>query len=141
MNATIVETETAPACAVSPRPDSGDWTESIQSLDRSLAELRTGRRLEQVAASIETFLLSQVARIEESLELCQTSVGQNQIVQRILADFEKQKVEWEEQRQSESRRLYEAGERLIRGWEQLETDRQEWLAKQEAENISAKLGK
>ncbi len=140
MSATFVETEIAEVCLAGPKAVS-DLTESMQSLDRSLAELRTGRRLEQVAAGIETFLLSQITRIEASLEQCQASIGQNQIVQRVLADFEKQKIEWEEQRQLESKRLFEAGEKLIRGWEQLESDRQEWLAKLEAENISAKLGK
>jgi hypothetical protein len=100
-----------------------------RSLDQSLIQLQTGRRLEQVSASIESFLLSQVARIEEALGKCQLAVNQNQIVQRILADFEKQKLDWERQREAEADRLYQAGEKLIEGWRQLEAERREWMSK------------
>ncbi len=108
----------------------------VRSLDQSLIQLQTGRRLEQVSASIESFLLSQVARIEEALEKCQLAVNQNQIVQRILADFEKQKLDWERQREAEADRLYQAGEKLIEGWRQLETERRDWMAKRNSKSLA-----
>lgn len=97
-------------------------------VERSLAELRSGRRLEKVAASIESFLLSQIARLEKSLAECEAAVGQNQVVQRILTDFERQKEAWERERQAEIKRLFEASEKLARGWKQLEDERQKWIA-------------
>lgn len=109
-------------------PSSGPVFNSTALVERSLAELRSGRRLEKVAASIESFLLSQVARVEKSLAECEAAVGQNQVVQRILADFERQKEVWERERQAEIKRLFDASEKLARGWKQLEDERQKWIA-------------
>ncbi len=107
-----------------PPPNSADQ----QSLVRSLAELRSGRRLEKVTASIESFLFSQVLRLNESLDQCKLAVDENEIVQRVMANFEQQKADWENDRQAEIRRLSEASEKLIASWEQLENERQAWQA-------------
>jgi hypothetical protein len=72
--------------------------------------------------------LSQVTRLEKSLDQCKAAVDQNQVVQRILSDFERQKETWERDRQAELKRLFEASEKLARGWKQLEDERQNWLA-------------
>ena len=98
------------------------------ALEHSLAELRSGRRLDKVTYSVESFLLSQVTRLEKSLEQCKAAVDQNQIVQRILADHERHKEVWERERQAEIQRLFEASEKLARGWKQLEEERQNWIA-------------
>lgn len=97
-----------------------------QSLDRTLTEFRSGRRLEKVVSSIESFLLSQVTRLDAALEECHRAVENDLIVQRILADFESEKQAWEVNRQAEIMRLSAAGEELIRGWEQLEQERRKW---------------
>ena len=94
-----------------------------QSLDRTLTEIRSGRRLEKIVASIESFLNSQVARLEKAIDECNQAVENDKIVQRILAEFEVEKAEWEESRQQEMLRLQAAGEELIKGWEQLEDER------------------
>lgn len=95
------------------------------SLDRTLTEIRSGRRLEKVAASIQSFLNSQVARLENAIDECNQSIENDKIVQRILAEFEVEKAEWEESRQAEILRLQAAGEQLIQGWEQLENERRQ----------------
>lgn len=129
MNTTIDTTPPieSPDSANGYQPHARDFGKPM-TIDQSLTELRTGRRLEQVTTRIGSFLQSQIARIEESLAECEKSVNQNQIVQRIIADFEQQKADWESQRDAESKRLYEAGERLIAGWQQLEDERQKWMA-------------
>ena len=108
---------------------------SNQSLDRTLGELKSGRRLEKVIASIESFLFNQVTRIEESLAICQAAVKENEIVQRIILDHETQKEIWEKDRQAEIQRLFEASEKLARGWKQLEEEKQNWLAKQDGTGV------
>lgn len=96
---------------------------SPPGVDRLLVELRAGRRLEKVVSSIESFLLSQVARLNQSLEKCQQALDQHQIVQRLVADFEVEKQQWELERQTEIERLVAAGEDLMKGWEELERER------------------
>jgi hypothetical protein len=100
-----------------------------QSLDRTLVEIRSGRRLEKIVSSIQSFLLSQVTRLETALEECSRAVENDRIVQQILADFESEKQAWEVNRQAEILRLTAAGEELIRGWEQLENERRKWSDK------------
>jgi hypothetical protein len=97
-----------------------------QSLDRTLTEIRSGRRLQKIVSSIESFLLSQVTRLNNALEECNQAVENDKIVQRILAEFEKEKQAWEANRQAEILRLHEAGEELIRGWDQLDEERRKW---------------
>lgn len=100
-----------------------------QSLERTLTEIRSGRRLEKIVSSIESFLLSQITRLDTALGECSRVVENDTIVQRILADFELQKKAWEVSRQAEILRLSAAGEELIRGWEQLEDERRKWSDK------------
>lgn len=99
-----------------------------RSLDRSLTELSSGRRLEKITSSIEGFLLNQIARLNKSLDKCKQAVDQDKIVQRIMSDFERQKLVWEKERQTEIKRLVEAGDNLILGWKQLEQERQAFLS-------------
>ena len=94
---------------------------------QTLNEIRAGRRLEKIVSSIESFLNSQVARIDAALEQCNQAVENDKVLQRILADFELEKQEWEVGRQQEIHRLQAAGEDLIRGWEQLESERRKFL--------------
>jgi hypothetical protein len=110
----------------SARPTQGN--SSPYPLDRSLVELRSGRRLEKVIISVESFLLNHVARVKKSLDQCQLTVDQNRILQRVMADFQRQKAEWEIDRQAEIRRLFEASEKLAAGWRRLEAERQAWSA-------------
>ncbi len=100
-----------------------------QSLDRTLTEIRSGRRLEKIVASIDNFLQSQVSRLEAALDECQQAEENDKIVQAILADFEREKQEWEDQRQAEIFRLNEASDQLINAWQQLEDERRNWLDK------------
>lgn len=92
-------------------------------LERTLAEIRSGRRLEKIVASIQSFLNSQVARLDKSIAECNRAIENDRIVQNILADFETEKLAWEKDRQAEIARLQAAGEELIKGWEQLESER------------------
>lgn len=100
--------------------DSGS---DLSSLDRTLTEIRSGRRLEKIVASIENFLNSQITRLEKAMAECNESIENDRIVQRILAEFEVEKAAWEESRQAEIMRLQVAGEELIKGWEKLEEQR------------------
>jgi hypothetical protein len=93
------------------------------SLDRTLTEIRSGRRLEKIVKSIESFLHSQITRLEKAMAECNQSIENDRIVQRILAEFELEKAAWEESRQAEILRLQLAGEELIKGWEKLEEER------------------
>ncbi len=97
--------------------------EQTQTLDQTLTEIRSGRRLESIVSSIESFLNGQVERLEKAVDDCNRSVENDKIVQRIKAEFELEKQEWEQQRQSEIIRLSTAGNELATGWEQLELER------------------
>ncbi len=119
MNTSSVESEVHES-----PPDRGASEVSFpSSLDRTLTEIRSGRRLEKVVASIEGFLNSQVARLDQAIAECNQSIENDRIVQKILADFEIEKAAWENSRQAEILRLQAAGEELIRGWEKLEDER------------------
>ena len=93
------------------------------SLDRTLTEIRSGRRLEKIVDSIENFLNSQITRLEKAMAECNASIENDRIVQRILSEFEVEKAAWEESRQAEILRLQAAGEELVKGWEKLEDER------------------
>ena len=97
------------------------------SLDRTLTEIRSGRRLEKIVKSIENFLHSQISRIDKAVEECRLAENNDQILQKIRKDFEQEKLEWEETRNSESLRLIEASDKLIEGWKALEDERRSWL--------------
>lgn len=96
-------------------------------LDHTLTEIRSGRRLEKVVSCVENFLQSQISRLEKEMAKCEEAVDNDKIVQKILADFELEKQAWDAERQTETRRLKDAGEKLIQGWEQLENERRNWL--------------
>lgn len=97
------------------------------SLDSTLKEIRSGRRLDRIVSSISSFLQHQVDRLETELDRCQKAVDNDQVVQRMLTAFEKEKQEWESARQAEVERLNEASDKLALGWEKLEHEKQEWL--------------
>ena len=97
-----------------------------QSLDRTLTEIRSGRRLESIVASIASFLDGQIERLETAINECHKAVENDRILQRILADFELEKLAWEESRQAEIVRLQAAGAKLIHGWEKLENERRNY---------------
>ncbi len=98
-----------------------------QALDRTLVEIRSGRRLEKIADSIGSFLHNQVARLEEALRKCQQAEENDKVLQNILSNFELEKKTWEEQRQAEILRLELASKQLSLGWQQLEDERRHWL--------------
>lgn len=98
-----------------------------QSLDRTLIEIRSGRRLEKIANSIESFLHNQVARLEEALRQCQQAENNDKVLRDILSNFELERKKWEEQRQAEIRRLDLASQQLSLGWQQLEDERRNFL--------------
>ena len=87
------------------------------SLDSKLKEIRSGRRLDRVVSSISSFLNHQVDRLEKELDRCQKAVDNDQVVQRMLTAFEKEKQEWESARVAEIERLNEASEKLALGWD------------------------
>lgn len=122
MNASTTNSTAVPAAEMALKKGQ----DSRQTLDRTLTEIRSGRRLEKIVSSIEGFLVSQVTRLDAALEECHRAVENDKIVQRILADFELDKKTWEADRQAEIERLSAAGEELIRGWEQLEDERRKW---------------
>jgi hypothetical protein len=88
---------------------------------------RSAHRLDKIARSISSFLLNQVDRLEHELERCQKAVDNDKIVQRMLADFEQEKMEWDAARQIEIERLNDASEKLAQGWANLEKERRDWL--------------
>lgn len=93
------------------------------ALDRKLSEIRSGRRLEKLVASIQGFLNGQVARLEKGLDECQAAADNDQIMRTLLASFETQKRDWQEKCDAESRRLSLVGETLAEGWKELEDQR------------------
>ncbi len=97
------------------------------SLDQTLVEIRSGRRLEKVASSIENFLLSQLTRLEKELDRCQHAVNNDAIVQRAKLELVNCKLQWEAERDAEVLRLHEASTQMVAGWKQLEDARRKWL--------------
>lgn len=103
-------------------------TRNSTSRDHLLTEIRSGRRLEKIASSIESFLNNQIERIEKALSACEAAAENDRVVQKIMADFELEKRTWEEEREAEVQRLKKAGEDLIVAWEKLETEQKNWKA-------------
>lgn len=95
--------------------------------DKILNEIRSGRRLDKIVSSIENFLNNQVEKLEQAIEECERSAENDRIVQEILKRHEDEKRMWEEERQSETIRLSQAGEELIKAWGQLEEERRAWM--------------
>ena len=96
-------------------------------LDQTLSEIRSGRRLEKLIASIQGFLNGQVARLEKALDECQAAVDNDQIMRTVLASFETEKRQWQEKCAAESNRLKAEGQKLTAGWKELEDERRKLL--------------
>ncbi len=105
--------------------------QSTDFLDNTLNEIRSGRRLDKIVSSIESFLQSQVTRLDRALEECRRAADNDRIVQKLLADAQLERENWERKRQAEILRLEQAGERLAQGWKQLEDERRNWLDQQD----------
>jgi hypothetical protein len=97
------------------------------ALDRTLSEIRSGRRLEKLIASIQGFLNGQVARLEKALDECQAAVDNDRIMRTVLANFETEKKVWQERCDAEANRLKLVGEKLAEGWKELEDERRKLL--------------
>lgn len=96
-----------------------------------LGELRATRRLEQVASGIERFLRGQFSRLEKAITECERAAEHDQIVQRMLVEFDQQKKEWKHQCEEETARLKLAYEKLMEGWKQLEDERRNLMNERE----------
>ena len=92
--------------------------------ESELGELRLGRRLKKLTSSIESFLQIQLSRLNTAMRQCEKAEEQNELLRRMFADFENQKRDWQLKQLAEEQRLFEAGEKLMRGWEQLEIEKQ-----------------
>ena len=97
------------------------------SRDLLLADIRSGRRLERVVDSIKLFLEIQVDKIEQTLGQCEAAVENERQLQKRLAEFEKEKHQWNQTRMSEIERLSAAGDELTKAWTQLEVERRQFL--------------
>ena len=97
------------------------------SRDLLLADIRSGRRLERVVDSIKLFLEIQVDKIEQTLGQCEAAVENERQLQKRLAEFEKEKHQWNQIRMSEIERLSAAGDELTKAWTQLEVERRQFL--------------
>ena len=95
--------------------------------DQLLTDIRSGRRLERVVDSIKHFLEAQVGKIEQTLAQCDAAVENDRLLQQRLAEFEKEKHEWNQMRMSEIERLSAAGDELAKAWGQLEVERRKFL--------------
>jgi len=95
--------------------------------DQLLTDIRSGRRLERVVDSVKHFLEMQVGKIEETLAQCDAAVENERLLQQRLAEFEKEKHQWQQTRMSEIERLSAAGDELTKAWEQLEGERRKFL--------------
>lgn len=101
--------------------------ESSQLRDQVLNEIRSGRRLEKIVGSIESFLNHQIEKLEQAVAECEAAAENDRIVKEILKRHEEEKKLWEEERQAETLRLSHAGEELIKAWDKLEDERRHWL--------------
>lgn len=100
-------------------------TDTTTNLDHALVELRAIRSLEAVSAGIEKFLNSQIDKIESALQHCQEAFTQHELLQQRIIEFENDKATWDATQKSETQRLFQIGEKLIAGWDQLEKERAE----------------
>ena len=96
-------------------------------LDQTLSEIRSGRRLEKLVASIQGFLNGQVARLDKALDECQAAVDNDRIMRTVLASFETEQKQWQEKCEAESKRLKAEGQKLAEGWKELEDERRRLL--------------
>ena len=99
----------------------------VISRDQLLTDIRSGRRLERVVDSVKLFLEMQVDKIEQTLGQCEAAVENERQLQKRLAEFEKEKHQWNQTRMSEIERLSVAGDELAKAWAQLEVERRQFL--------------
>ena len=99
----------------------------VISRDQLLTDIRSGRRLERVVDSVKLFLEMQVDKIEQTLGQCEAAVENERQLQKRLAEFEKEKHQWNQTRMSEIERLSAAGDELSKAWAQLEVERRQFL--------------
>lgn len=104
--------------------DAQDLNVESASFETELGDLRLGRRLKKLTGSIESFLQIQLSRLNTAVLQCEQAEQQNELLRKMFADFENQKREWQLKQLAEEQRLFEAGEKLMRGWEQLEIEKQ-----------------
>lgn len=98
-----------------------------QTLDQTLDEIRTGRRLEKIVSCIENFLQSQIIRLDEGLHECKRLIENDKIVKQILSDCQREKQVWESEKENQIQRLELANKKLAQGWEDLENERRKWI--------------
>lgn len=102
-------------------------SEAKVSRDQMLVDIRSGRRLERIVASIQNFLEMQVSKVDDTISQCEMAVENDIRVQARLADFEQEKRAWDENRKQEITRLSQASDELAKAWEKLETERRQFL--------------
>ena len=95
--------------------------------DQLLTDIRSGRRLERVIESVKLFLAMQVDKVEQTLAQCDAAVEKERSLQMRLAEFEKEKHQWNQTRMLEIERLSAAGDELAKAWAQLEVERRQVL--------------
>lgn len=97
------------------------------SRDQLLSDIRSGRRLERIVESIRHFLEMQVSKVEHTLAQCEAAVENDRRVHQKMAEFQQEKHKWNETRRLEVERLSAASDELAKAWEQLETERRQFL--------------
>lgn len=118
---------TTPADNQIAKPDCKAAPAAETSRDQMLVDLRSGRRLDRIVASIQNFLEMQVSRVEDTIAQCEAAVENDIRVQERMAKFEKEKREWDESRKQEIARLSQASDELAKAWEKLETERRQFV--------------
>lgn len=78
------------------------------------------RRLRAVTRQIEVFFDLQMRKLTEAAEQLNELNSENELVLKLAADLERQKQLWEQEKNHESQRLVDAGEKLALAWQELE---------------------
>jgi hypothetical protein len=118
---------TTPADNQIAQPSGSTAPETENSRDQMLVDIRSGRRLDRIVASIQNFLEMQVSRVEDTISQCEAAVENDIRIQERMAKFEKEKRAWDESRKQEIARLSQASDELAKAWEKLETERRQFL--------------
>ena len=118
---------TTPADNQIAQPSGSTALETENSRDQMLVDIRSGRRLDRIVASIQNFLEMQVSRVEDTISQCEAAVENDIRIQERMAKFEKEKRAWDESRKQEIARLSQASDELAKAWEKLETERRQFL--------------
>ena len=75
------------------------------TIESSLDVVQINRKLQRIAASVESFLFNQVERLSEALSLCQHADEKSASVQQQLDVLTEQRANWESQKEAETERL------------------------------------